>query len=240
MNNLKSLSLQSLTLLIKQYLIQNGKMFLVSVAVFIAGVFVVLYSIQRYTRFDTWTHQNFMTVFIPVFIVLAVLYAGTSFPGLRSKDRAIQYLMLPVSTKQKFFTELFARIALFVILMPTLFWVSFYVEGQLVALVHPEFTFKSFSFLDGFNQNNLVMTFVISHAMLFLTFPFFGATVFMKNQIIKTVAWGFALLFGFFILFHDLIPNIPKQHMQEFTVFIILLNIAMVVLAYFNIKRKQV
>ena len=84
------------------------------------------------------------------------------------------------------------------------------------------------------------MTFVISHAMLFLTFPFFGATVFMKNQIMKTVAWGLGLLFGFFVLFNDLVETIPKQHMQEFTVFIILLNIALVVLAYFNIKRKQV
>lgn len=240
MNNLRPSSLQSMTLLIRQYLIQNGKMFLVSIAVFIAGVFVVLYSIQRYTRFDTWTHKNFVTVFMPVFIVLAVLYAGTSFPGLRSKDRAIQYLMLPVSTRQKFWFELFTRIVLFVMLMPSLFWVSFYVEGQLVALVHPEFTFQSFSFLDGFNQNNLVMTFVISHAMLFLTFPFFGATVFMKNQIIKTVAWGFGLLFGFFILFHDFIETIPKQHMQEFTGFIILLNIALVVLAYFRLKNKQV
>jgi hypothetical protein len=247
MHNSSSFSLKGISLLFKQYLIHNGKLMLISITGVIAGLFVVLYSIQRYTLFDTWTHKNFITVFVPLFMILAVLYAGSAFPGLRSRDRAIKYLTLPVSTKEKFLFELVTRIALFVILMPTLFWAIFYLEGQLVALINPNFTFQSFSYLDGFNgptqyQNNLIMTFVASHGLLFLTFPFFGATVFMKNQIIKTIALAFGILIVFFIVFNfnNFLEAIIKQYMLEFTCFIIALNFTLVVLAYFRLKNKQV
>jgi hypothetical protein len=241
MDNRNPFSIKGMSLLFKQYTIHNGKLVLIS----IAGSFVLLYSIQRYTRFDTWTHQNFMFVFIPLFMVLALLYAGSSFPGLRSRRRAMQYLTLPVSSSEKFFFELFTRIVLFAILMPSLYWIIFYLEGQLVALINPNFTFQSFSFLEGFRaptryQNILIITFVASHGLLFLTVPFFGATVFSKHQIIKTIAWGFGILFIFMVLFNDFIEIIIKQRMFEFTCFIIVLNLTLMVLAYFKLKSKQI
>ena len=244
MNNQDSLSVRGMRLLFKQYTIQNGKLVLISLAGIVAGLFVVLYSIQRYTHFDTWTHKNFMFVFMPFFLVMAVLYIGSSFPGLRSRDRAIQYLTLPVSTIDKFFFELFTRIILFAILIPSLFWIVFYLEGKLVELINPNFTFQSFSYLDGFNgpsqyQNNLVFSFVISQALLCLTFPFLGSTVFMRHQIIKTVALGFGILFVFFVLFNGFLEAIIKQYMLPFTSFIFVLNFTLLVLAYYRLKYKQ-
>lgn len=234
-----------MSLLTKQYLIHNGKLIWISLSGLIAGLFVLLYSIQRYTRFETWTQPIFTSVFIAVFMVLGVIYVGSSFPGLRSRDKAMQYLTLPMSTTRKFLFELFTRVVLYALLMPALFWVIFYLEGQLVALINPNFTFVSFSYLDGFGaptayQRNLLIAFVASHVLLCLTVPFFGATVFMKHQIAKTIAWGFGLLVSFFVLFNDFVETIPKRHMQEFTCFIILLNIALIALAYFNLKNKQV
>lgn len=87
----------------------------------------------------------------------------------------------------------------------------------------------------------MLIMFVAGQGLLFLTVPFFGATVFMKHQIVKTTAWAFGILFVFFVLFNGVIENnLAYKTILPFNCFILLLNIALVVLAYFRLKNKQV
>ena len=91
------LSFLNISHLIKQYWIYNSKLIFMALFGLAGGLFVLLYSIQIITRFDAWTYEHFMYIFIGTFIVMAVLYSGSSFPGLRSNVKGVHYLLLPAT-----------------------------------------------------------------------------------------------------------------------------------------------
>ncbi len=246
-----SFSIFRFALLFNQFRIYNGKLILISISGLIGGLFVMLYSIQIVTRFDTWRYEHFMYLFMGLFMVLAIVYAGSSFPGLRSREKGYNYLQLPATTTEKFMFELFIRVLIFIPLMPALYWTVFHLEGSLVEMLNSDFTFQSFSFTEGFHlptesENNWVKALVISQGLLFLMVPFFGATTFMKQPIIKSLAGAITILFIHLIIFYALQKSSIRlfQNSWEFitymTGYLLLINLCMVTLAYFKLKGKQI
>ncbi len=240
-----SFSISRFSLLFNQFRIYNGKLILISISGLIGGLFVMLYSIQIITRFDTWRYEHFMYLFMGLFMVLAIVYSGSSFPGLRTREKGYNYLQLPATTTEKFLFELLMRVLIFIPLMPALYWAIFHLEGNLVEMLNSEFTFQSFSFTEGFHlpteaENNWMKLFVASQGLLFLTVPFFGATVFMKQPVIKTLGWSIAVLYVHLFLLNPLLKNASPLVIHPLTAYILLVNISMVTLAYFKLKRKQI
>lgn len=240
-----SFSISRFSLLFNQFRIYNGKLILISILGLIGGLFVMLYSIQIVTRFDTWRYEHFMYLFMGLFMVLAIVYSGSSFPGLRSREKSYNYLLLPATTTEKFLFELLMRVLLFIPVMPALYWTIFHLEGNLVELLNSDFTFQSFSFTEGFHmhtesENNWMIIFVAGQGLLFLTVPFFGATVFMKQPIIKSLAWAIGVLYVLFFLLNHLLKNASPHVIHALTSCIFLVNISMVVMAYSKLKSKQI
>ena len=244
MNPHSNNTLNHFALLSKQFFRLNGKIVLISVGGLIGGIFLLLLFIQRLTEFAAWNYEQFMYVFMGLFMVIAIIFAGSSFPGLRARDKRNYYLMIPISISEKFLFELLLRVVLFAVLLPVIYWTVFHAEAYLVHLFNPDFTFNAFSFTEGFRlpsqfENIMMMVFVIGLGMLFLTVPFFGSTVFMKHQIIKTAACAFGVLLIFFGLFNGFIQrNLGPHSLWVFNCFILLLNLILVVLAYFNLKTQ--
>src|SRR5690606_19233305 len=128
-------------LLVKQHLIHNHRMLLISIVGFCGGLFMLLLIIQAMNQFDSWSQDAYYGTFITIFIATALLYAGTSFPSLRSREKSYSYLLNPASTLEKFLFELISRIVLFIILIPLLYWVVFHVEGYFRQAVYCRFGF---------------------------------------------------------------------------------------------------
>lgn len=259
METTNSFSMSRFALLAKQHLIYNRKLILTSITGFIGGLFVLLFAIQIITDFDSWRAGQFFLVFACLFMVLAIAYSGTSFPGLRSKEKSYNYLLLPVTVLERFLFELLSRITLFALFIPLLYWVIFNLEGHLVQWLNPEFTFQSFGFFDPFHfrteaETKWMINFTASEGLLFLTIPFFGATVFTKQSIVKTVAWAVGILAVHLIIFFVLHNNElglsrtplrvffrgPAAGLIAMTSYVLFINVALVVLAYFKLRRKEV
>jgi len=251
MKNDTSFSISRFALLFNQFRIYNGKMILISMMGLIGGLFVLFYSIQIITRFDTWRYEHFMYLFMGLFMVLAIVYSGSSFPGLRSREKGYNYLQLPATTTEKFLFELLVRVLLFIPLMPALYWTIFHLEGNLVEMLNSDFTFLSFSFTEGFQlpttaENNWVKTLVVSQGLLFLTVPFFGATIFMKQPVIKSLSGAIAILFIHLIIFFALQNSGIRlfQNSWDFitytTGYLLAINSFMLVMAYFKLRSKQI
>lgn len=255
MKTTNSFSMSRFALLAKQYLIYNRKLILTSIFGFIGGLFVLFFAIQIITDFDAWRWDHFFFLFVGLFTVLAVAYSGSSFPGLRSKEKSYSYLLLPVTAFEKFLFELLSRIVLFALLIPALYWAIFHLEGSLVQWAHPRFNFQSFSFFDGFHLRTAVETkwminFTAAEGLLFLTVPFFGASAFMKNPIVKTVAWSigivaahlifYAILHNNQVSFSRSIFQTPGVGIVVMTIYVLLVNAALVARAYFKLRRKEV
>jgi len=253
-NNMESYSNFSFSrffLLFKQYWIYYRKLVPITIFGFVGGLFVLLFSIQIITGFSGWEAGQFIMVFIWIFMVLAIAYAGSSFPGLRSRERGYSYLLLPASITEKFLFEIIVRILLFTVIVPLLYWAVFYLEGTLVAAMNSDFTFISFSFFDAFRlptrvENNWMIIFTASEGLLFLTVPFKGSTVFMKYPIIKTAVWSIAILFGHLILYYFISKMDIRIFPNRLTglifmpSYVLLINIAMLTMAYFKLKGKQI
>ena len=237
------------SLLCRQHWIYYGRLALVSILGLVAGLFVLLYSIQIITGFSPWHAGQFIIVFIWTFIFLAMAYAGSSFPGLRSRNRTYNYLLLPVSLKERFLFEVVNRILLFAIGFPILYWLVFHLEGNLVAALNPDFTFNGFSYFDPFKlptqeEDNWAMVLAVTEGLLFLTVPFYGSTVFKKYPLIKTFAWASSVLFCHLVVFYfvhigRIFPD-RLTGMMMVAAYAFIINAAMLVLAYNKLKRKQI
>jgi hypothetical protein len=215
-----------------------------------AVLFLLLYAIQIITQFETWTPGWFMLLYVWLYMIAATIVAGGSFSGLRSNQRAYNYFLTPASIPEKFIFEFTFRVVLFTILFPLIYWLVFHIEGYLLDLIEPAFTFQSVTFFDAFHlptkaENSWMKLFVFSQGLLFLTVPFFGATQFQKHPILKTVAWAAGILFLHLILYFilqrsniSLFPNWLVAH-RILIFYVMAMNITMIVLAYFKLKRKQ-
>ena len=206
MNVTTTFSNERFSLLFRRFWVYHQKLLWLSVSGLVAAIFLILFALQIVTDFSPWGAGEFIMVFIWIFMVSAIIYAGLSFPGLRSKHASSGYLLTPATTMEKFLFEFVVRILLFIAIVPTAYWMIFQVEGRLVELINPDFVFQSFSFFDAFKlpteiENTWMKIFTATEGLLFLTVPFYGATYFARYPIVKTVVVASIVLF-FHLLFY--------------------------------------
>ena len=247
-------------LLVKQNFIHNYRIMLICLAGFCGGLFMSLLFIQATNEFHTWSVNAYFSMFLTVFISTGLLYAGTAFPRLRSREKSYSYLLIPASVFEKFLFEVLTRIVLFLVLVPLLYWVIFNTEGFFLQAVHSEFAFKPYSYMDLILLNILpselthwLMAMSLSLGLLIFTLPFVGAATFMKYPLPKTL-FGVALLF----LFHALLvyfflevlgsdgPSDGKVlgmdgdgFIRFLTVYAIIANIVLLTASYFKLKERE-
>lgn len=252
-------------LLVKQHLIHNYRMLLVSIVGFCGGLFMLLLIIQAINRFDTWSRDTFIGTFIPIFIATALLYTGTSFPGLRTREKSYSYLLNPASTLEKFLFELISRILLFIILIPLLYWIVYHIEGYFIQAIYSKFEFVPQSILpkiplleidvpEGLTLPYWALVMPFAFGFLIFTLPFTGASVFMKFPLPKTLfAVAIVFFFHVFLVFFFLeILDFGKGHgngrvlgmdaegaIKFFTTYAVIANVVLLTAAYFKLKERE-
>lgn len=250
-------------LLCKQHVIHNNQLLLFSTVAYIGVIFIVLSIAQIGNNFIPHDPENFRGFMIGFVAVFGILYGGYSFPALRTKERSINYLLLPSSVLEKFLFELLSRIGLMVILLPFFFWITFHLQGYFLSMftdqVFNVVLFHHLSFIDLSTIDHLfwVCMTIGFGGLLALLIPFTGASMFSKQPLVKTL-FSIAVIILFFAAFmyivlellgvgkYDstesmwLVPNGDLGAFQFLSSAFILANGVILFVAFRKLKEKEV
>ena len=264
MNSNNTINLARLGMLGQQYLIHHYRILLTSIVAFCGGLFILLLVIQFAEDFrPLGSGDMFFELLMMIFIGSAIICGATAFPAFRNKEKTLNYLMLPASATEKFLTEFLTRTLLFLVITPLLFWLIYNLEGYTVNIFYPAFSFTGqdlFEFpdmdMDTATARRRVFMLIPSAAFLLFTIPFTGATIFMKNALVKTlfsvaIIFFFNLFLVYFFLeilefdqFHPSGSILFIRHTEDLlaamTVACIVLNVGFISAAYFKLKEKEV
>lgn len=256
-------SFRRLVLLGKQSLILNKKMILIALAGFVGTLIIAMFFFQAMNEFKNWLNRDSEVVFVSLFITLGILYSGLSFPGFRSKEKTMAYLMLPASSSEKFVFEIVTRIIVFILFMPLLFWTVANIEGALVHHFVPELINYKFSFVEPHTikpapiENEAWIAFAIAQGILFIFITAFtGASHFSKSPLLKTLFAITMIVAGYFILIYLVFKGLSlnefdadKNHILfitnknnsliAFAIAATILNLCLISIAFFRLKEKE-
>ena len=243
-------------ILCKQSFIHNFRLTITSLIGFVGGLFILLLAIQIVNGFRPDDERFFFQLFLGVFSITAIICTGTSFPNLRTKESTVSYLMLPASAFEKFLIEFLGRIVLFILIIPLVYWGVYNLEGYIVNLFLPVFSFEGQSLGLPQTANVRITIFTFTGGLLLLIIPFTGATVFVKNPLVKTlfavaIIFFFNLFLVYFFLeilkFQRYYPTTPilfVRHLEDGLLAMIIgsmiLNIGFLAAAYFKLKEREV
>lgn len=248
--------------LYKQQVVLNSKLLLYGMIGYCGVIFLVLSIIQ----IDN-IGNNLNNVFHPmmIFFVLAfgVLYTGYSFPSLRTKESTFSYLTLPASTFEKFIFEFSNRVILAIVFLPLLYWAMFNITGYFYRLARGiEFTHigieEMFSLpFEGINDVSLYKFAISGFLLLIFLIPFTGATIFVKQPLIKTFFSVTILILCYIGLIYLLVEplGVGKYNLEtdgwivssqqdtiniSLTILMWIANLVLLSVAYLKLKEKEV
>lgn len=211
-----------------------------------------------------WNRDGWMPLFIGTYFVAGIIFAGSSFPQFRNKEKTMMSLMTPVTSFERLLYEFLEKVVAYILLFPALFYLmsSFAVvvrnvfQTNRVVAVNGvnSFPFQSISFdhLVTGSDGLFWAFFGLSIAVFSLSFA--GAAVFRKYPLVKTIVFVggvlgviggyFVLIFEKFHLFNPWISNFGDHASKEQSIaFLIILSVvaSLVTLAYayFKLKEKE-
>ncbi len=249
--------------LVRQHIIHNRQMFLLSAVAYV-GVILIVLSITQIGNglvpHDLGIFQGFLIAFVSVF---GILYVGHSFPAFRSKERAMNYLMLPASHFEKFLLEFVLKICLLIVMLPLLYWLTFHLQGYFFSIFTAEpFQAVGIHYLTKLDAPGEVypteVKWMIGSAiMLALTLGFTGSTIFIRQPLVKTL-FSVAIIIMFFTAYSYvvlvelgvsnylnpgnmlLLPNDDVEVLLSFTGASVFSSLVMLFVAYRKLKEKEV
>jgi len=191
-------------LLCKQHVIHNTEFLLLATVAYIGVIFIVLTLAQvgnglRPHNVDSF--QGFLIGFVAVF---GVLYAGHAFPAFRTKESAINYLMVPASALEKFVFEFINRIGVTMLMLPLLYWATFHLHGYFFSMF-ADGVFQSIGlqYLVKIDMGDpdypfLIYTLITASVLVAFVLAFTGAAMFNKQPLVKSL-FAVALVVMFFV-----------------------------------------
>jgi len=227
----------------------------VSVVIIILTCFFTLRTNGRMS-YDYWRN-----IFFFLFSVFGLLYVGTAFTSLRSREKTIWYLMIPSSVFEKFLYSFLERLVLFFILFPTIFFLFGNLAVSIVRFINSMFEVRvdqliNFSFSLLFDKEEWGFKWLmITGAFFFLSLAFAGAATFRKYPLIKsilTVGGIILLIIGYiFLITQRLGLNNPwirtvfdhfndNQAMLLVSIITFFAGVLALAFAYFKLKEKEV
>jgi hypothetical protein len=226
------------------------------------AMILAIFFLQTVIGFRNWDHAEFIITFIVLFILLGIIYASYSFPAFRSKEKSVDYLMLPANPVDKFIFEFIVRIAAFVIVMPLLYWIAANIEASIAHSLKPILPVSGFSFSKGitgiFHGKSIGWQgLIFSQIMLFfLVSSFTGAAYFtslplIKNLFTLTVIFSAYSLYTYLIFrgfgldhFDPVIKRVLFIHTKNqayafFSIAMLVINMTLVAVSWFRLKEKE-
>lgn len=162
-------------------------------------------------NYSNWNSEGWKVTLVFVFYISGLLNSGFAFTAFRSKERTITELMIPVSAFERFLYEFIDKIAVFLLLYPSIFYVSSSMAvGFRNALALPSkvssatvngistFPFETVSLQKlTFNMEPGSFGMMFTLSVLAFILALAGSATFRKLPLIKTVVFvGLLLLTG--------------------------------------------
>jgi hypothetical protein len=226
-----------------------------------SGGLFLLCSFTLMVNGNGWTNKDWANFIIFVIPVAGLLYAGSAFPYLRTRERVQNYLMIPASLFEKFLFEFFIRVILFCVLFPILLYLFGNLSFTFVQIIKHafkiDFSANSLSYLEILaGTDNQIRWMSIVFIFFIPVIVFAGAATFRKYPIVKSIIfYSFVFLIGFSYLFlirgilHFYSPwlvviaNMIDGNEPAFVmlaVFMIITGLFSLIFTYFKLKEKEV
>lgn len=257
MNN--TFSLNRFTKLFQQQYQLSGKSLMLAIASIFIGYTAVLLVF-------TFNNSHISNVeWIPFFVILngmiALSFAAYAFPAFRSKEKTFDYLLLPGSVMEKFTFNVLVRIIAPWIVLPVIFYISSRLATELALWYYPSSSIESVNLfglleqIDG-RKTHLLTTTTVLTVLLHQSVLFAGATVFVKQPLIKTlvslgIAAAITMLYFYLITTwagvfeNNRMPWLAKYSNNTNGVYIAIVIESLLLIttwayAFFKVKEKEI
>ena len=222
----------------RKYAISNATLSYRQTLMMWGALVVSIFTISFYTMETNsynW-YKGWLSMFTIIFFVAGILFASFSFASFRSKEKTIMSLMLPVTAFERFLSEFFGKIVVYIVLFPVLFILSgnfavfisniigtktietytypVTINGTETVIKVATFPFKYMQIQDIFktmptNQISLG----ISLAIFMFSLSFAGSATLRKYPLIKTLVFVGSIILAiigyFYLVFEKMNRNNP-------------------------------
>ncbi|HNX22388.1 MAG TPA: hypothetical protein PKG88_08485 [Bacteroidales bacterium] len=167
-------------------------------------------------------HENIMGMYstfgVFAFFVTGLVFTSLSFSEMGTYTKSLQFITLPASRFEKFFTAWFSSSILYIILSI----ISLVVFSIISSLIDVAFFHSSFAvfnpFVKGFGE--VILGYFIAHSLYFIGSVWFTKGAFFKTLlagfIAQTVANFWMLIWGVIIFKPSVIERINNNEFNEF------------------------
>ena len=215
----------------KSSLIINYRQLLMIWGGMVSAIFL-LYLLVKISINNAIRGEAMTEPFLILFFAAGIIFAGTSFPAFRKKEKAIAALTIPVSALERFVYEFLEKIVVFIIFYPPIFYVASnsalyirntinwrkseiveYTANGVVSKVQvfPHHYFSLTDVAHEFKDGQLPI--YLSLAFLLFSIAFAGAATFRKYPLVKMIVFCGAFIAAmagyFYITFEKLHLNHP-------------------------------
>lgn len=233
---------------------------------FCGAVFILFFFIDFNHNFRAVGLGDWLGVSLFVSTPLAILYAGTAFPGFRTKEKSYDYLLVPASLPEKFVFEFFNRIVLYLLVVTFLIWLMFMMEQYIASIFFSKEEILSVDWSAipstigrGMQPDEVFWAtlLIVGLCALVFTIPFTGAAMFNKMPLLKTL-FAVAVIFFFHLLLVYLFAKLYAEGrtitegrtilwmgdgldvLRFVACYVLAGNIGLLVAAYLKLKEKEV
>ncbi len=251
-------------LLYKQAFIENKKELLIYIGGLCGGIllvtsfFILVLDTNMLAWPEKWRNDDYILVFMFMFVGVGILYNSMAFPGFRSKEKSLIYLMLPVSTSEKFIFEFTNRLLFYIVGFPLLVWVLMNFLGFVIHELVPEFVNYKFNLAPIFSEfQGCEKALAFFAGLLMFTIPFTGASHFQKKTLIKTLFTLAITLGAYGLLAYMLFKGLDlgnynpvnnritflsskEDIIQYLCLAAMATNLLLLTVSYFKLKEKEV
>lgn len=255
----QTFSIKRFGLLIKrEYILRQSFILTILSGLLVAllGITIILLLSDR--NYRHWSNSEQTALFMVLFSVLGILFAGTAFPVFRNQKKTMDFLLIPNSSTEKYLFEVVFRIVLFLILFPILFWVSANISGHIVNWVTANHHDLSYDLLTPLNflikELDMVQGVytILALIVFIISIPFVGASFFSKNPLFKTILF-LAILIGTSVFYGWVLDQIldfthsnppetdisPETALNLLTGFLVLSTFVLHSVAFYRLKEKE-
>lgn len=264
MSTNNTFSLPRFIQLAKQNFVHNQKLILLTLIGFCGALFILFFLIQLSNDLQPGADpQIFLPTFMVIFIGGGLLFVGNAFPGLRTKEKTISYLMLPASSFEKYLLELLSRLIVLFIVVPILFWITFHFEGFIFQMFYSD---ANFSVMELYRIPNMIpedpastwiKSLIAGLGMMGLLIAFTGAAHFERYPLVKTMVIVAVLFFSTMGILYVVIekmglsnyhpndslwlfPESGKQAVGFAAIAIWLVDLVLIASSFLKIKEREV
>ncbi len=235
-------------------LIINKNGYLYSLTGFCSAMLLTQISLLSFS--SGWHRNQWSAFYLVSLAIFGIIFFGKSFSALRKKESAINFMILPASTFEKFIYEFLSKILITLIIYGVLFPIIADLSAFLAQFINSDNTIKYFSYADLIDKPIEYIRLIVFLYILAFSLIFAGTTAFKKRPVLMTFIFlglvAISTIGYLYIISEKLNLNNGISYtlrtqfyndnklLTAFTCAMAITSIISWIYAYFKIKEKEV